>query len=117
MGQPRVLLQVDDGELRSRYEGILRFCGFEPVPVRSVDRLDSFPDGVVAGCVRTDHRLAAEMACEKLLAAAVPVVRIDPHIRRGREHLPFEVVLPATSEPRELIAALRHLVPQSAPPA
>jgi hypothetical protein len=65
---------------------------------------------VVAACILTDHRPAGAAACSKLLAAAVPVVRIDPFIRHAREHLPFDVVLPAASEPRQLISALRHLL-------
>ena len=28
----------------------------------------------------------------------------------SREHLPFDVVLPLASEPRQLITALRHLL-------
>ena len=55
--------------------------------------------------------------CARLLGAAIPVIQIDPFIRHAREHLPFDVVLPASSEPRELISALRHLVPDSARPA
>jgi hypothetical protein len=112
MEKRKVLLLVDDGELRARYELILRFSGFEPV---SVDSASDVPDlqNVVAGCVLTHHHSAVDAVTSRLLAAAVPVVRIDPFIRHAREHLPFDVVLPATSEPRELITALRHLSPHA----
>ena len=117
MAKPRVLLVVDDAELQARYALVLRFCGFEPVPLGPAAALDSPPDGVVAGCVLTHHGSTREALCAKLLAAAVPVVRIDPYIRHAREHLPFHVVLPACSEPRQLITALRHLVPGGAMPS
>jgi hypothetical protein len=116
MDRPKVLLAVPDGELRARYELILRFCGLEPVAV-SPGELQELPEGTIAGCVLNDHHSGVEGLCSRLLAAAVPVVRIDPFIRHAREHLPFDVVLPASSEPRELIAALRHLVPGAARPA
>ena len=116
MNDPKVLLLVDDGELRARYEGILRVCGFEPVLLARGQLFDSAPEGAVAGCVLTDHRFEVEAMCSKLLAAAVPIVRIDPFIRHARQHLPFDVVLPATSEPRQLIAALRQLVPSATRP-
>lgn len=116
MDDPKVLLLVDDGDLRARYEGILRFYGFQPVPLARGDVLENGPEGAVAGCVLTDHRAEVEAMCSKLLAAAVPVVRIDPFIRHARQHLPFDVVLPATSEPRQLISALRQLVPSATRP-
>jgi hypothetical protein len=115
--QPKVLLVVDDDELRARYEMVLRLCGFQPVWVSSHAALDQMPDGLHAACVFSDHRPAREAICAQLLALAVPVVRIDPFIRHGREHLPFDVVLPATSPPRRLITALYHLVPNGARPA
>jgi hypothetical protein len=117
MAKPKVLLVVDDVELQARYELVLRFCGFEPVPLGPGTSFDSLPDTVVAGCVLTHHGSAREALCAKLLAAAVPVVRIDPYIRHAREHLPFDVVLPACSEPRQLITALRHLMPGGATPS
>ena len=46
-----------------------------------------------------------------LLAAAVPVVLLDPNIRHPREHLPFDVELPLGGDPRQVIAAIRHLAP------
>src|SRR5437763_515643 len=116
MDGPKVLLLVNDGDLRVRYEGILRFCGFEPVPLAPGDGLENASKDAVAGCVLTDHRSEIEAMCAKLLAAAVPIVRIDPFIRHARQHLPFDVVLPATSEPRDLIAALRQLVPPATRP-
>jgi hypothetical protein len=111
-----VLLVVPDGELRARYELILRFCGLEPVPAAARE-LQAPPDGTIAACVLMDRCSSIEPLCARLLAAAVPVIRIDPFIRHAREHLPFDVVLPVSSEPRELITALRHLVPGSARPA
>jgi hypothetical protein len=117
MPKSRVLLLVDDGELRARYELILRFCGFEPVAIGSRTALEKLPDHLIAACVLTDHSPVRETICSHLLAAAIPIVRIDPFIRHAREHLPFDVVLPATSEPRQLIAALRHLVPNGPRPA
>jgi hypothetical protein len=111
MASRKILLVVDDAELRARYELVLRFCGFQPVAQSTTEALEGPPDGIVAGCVLTDHGAVREAICAKLLASAVPVVRIDPFIRHTREHLPFDVVLPASSEPRELIAALRHLMP------
>jgi hypothetical protein len=105
-----VLLIVARQDLRARYEMILRLSGYEPTPFESPDDLDEIPTGVVAACVATGHPGADAAACSKLLAAAVPVVRIDPFIRHAREHLPFDVVLPLASEPRQLIAALHHLL-------
>jgi hypothetical protein len=105
------LLVLDDEELRVRYEMVLRLCGFVPVWVSSHSALDRLPENLLAACVFSDHRPAREAICARLLAQAVPVVRIDPFIRHGREHLPFDVVLPATSPPRRLITALHHLVP------
>jgi hypothetical protein len=116
MTPPKVLLVVHDGDLRARYEGVLRSFGFEPVSLRDGESLVSPPDGVVAGCVLTPHH-APDFTCAKLLDAAVPVVRIDPHIRHARQHLPFDVVLPADGEPRQVIAALRHLLTTTTPPA
>lgn len=55
MDRPKVLLVVPDGELRAKYEMILRFCGLEPVSVAGRD-LDDLPEGTIAGCVLTDHR-------------------------------------------------------------
>ena len=112
MSQPKVLLVVDDVELRARYELTLRFSGFEPVAVGSGDTLDEVPNGVVAACMLTDHRTNVKRIYSALLAWAIPVVRLDPFIRHAREHLPFDVVLPAAGEPRQLIGALRHLMPQ-----
>jgi hypothetical protein len=116
MVRPKVLLVVPDGELRARYELILRLCGLEPVAAAGPD-LQTPPEGTIAACILTDHRSSLEPLCGRLLAAAIPIIRVDPFIRHAREHLPFDVVLPASSEPRELIAALRHLVPGSARPA
>lgn len=113
MDRPKVVLVVPDGELRARYEMVLRSCGLEPVSAPDHSAQD-LPEGTIAGCVLTDHHAGAEPFCERLLAAAIPVIRIDPLIRHAREHLPFDVVLPASSEPRELITALRHLVPRPA---
>jgi hypothetical protein len=110
MDRPKVLLYVPDGQLRAQYEMILRSCGLEPVDGRDLDEL---PEGTIAGCVLTGHQSGLERPSARLLAAAIPVIRIDPFIRHAREHLPFDVVLPACSEPRELITALRHLVPGS----
>jgi hypothetical protein len=109
MTKPRVLVLVDRFDLRVQYEMALRFSGYEPVILDPGD-LDEPPSDVVAACVLTDHRSHDAAICSKLLNAAVPVVRIDPFIRHGREHLPFDVVLPAASEPRQLITALRHLL-------
>ena len=117
MGQPKILLIADDAEMSARYELILRFCGYVPVSLSSRAVLDEIPDGVIAACVLSDHRPGVEAICSKLLAAVVPIVRIDPFIRHAREHLPFDVVLPASSEPRQLITALRHLMPNGAHPA
>jgi hypothetical protein len=117
MARRKVLLVVDDAELRAQYELVLRFCGFEPVAFGTGEALERLPDDIVAGCVLTDHGSVREAICAKLLAAAVPVVRIDPFIRHAREHLPFDVVLPASSEPRQLITALRHLMPGTAHPS
>ena len=115
--QPRILLVVDDEELRVRYEMVLRLCGFQPVWISSQAVLEELPGDLMAACVFSDHRPAREAICAHLLAQAVPVVRIDPFIRHGREHLPFDVVLPATSPPRRLITALHHLVPNGARPS
>ena len=116
MTSPKVLLVVHDGDLRAQYEGVLRSFGFVPVSLREGESLKSPPDGVVAGCVLTPNH-TGDPTCARLLDAAVPVVRIDPHIRHAREHLPFDVVLPASGEPRQVIAALRHLLTTAAPPA
>jgi len=116
MSSPKVLLVVDDGNLRARYEGVLRSSGFEPISVDDRSALKDPPEGVVAGCVLTPYR-SGDPTCTKLLDAAVPVVRIDPYIRHAREHLPFDVVLPASGEPRQVITALRHLVPSSILPS
>ncbi len=116
MDPRKVLLVVPDGELRARYEMILRFCGLEPIHLPELDP-GQIPHGVMAACVLTDHRPGIEALCDRLLAAAIPVIRIDPFIRHAREHLPFDVVLPASSEPRDLISALRHLVPGGAGPS
>lgn len=110
MSKAAVLLIVDRPDLRARYEMILRFSGYEPVVLNSPTELGEIPPGVVAACILTDHRPGDAAACSRLLAAAVPVVRIDPFIRHAREHLPFDVVLPLASEPRQLITALRHLL-------
>jgi hypothetical protein len=112
-----VLIVVDDDELRARYEIVLRLCGFQPIWVSSFSALHQLPEDLLAACVFSDHCPAREAICSQLLARAVPVVRIDPFIRHGREHLPFDVVLPATSPPRRLITALHHLVPYGARPA
>ena len=109
MNRPRVLLLIDRPDLRMQYEMILRFSGYEPIVLDRGD-LDEPPVDVVAACVLTDHGPIDAAICSKLLAAAVPVVRIDPFIRHAREHLPFDVVLPLASEPRQLITALRHLL-------
>ena len=105
-----VLLIVDRPDVCARYEMILRFCGYEPVVLGSPDELHEIPDGTVAACILIGHRGGDVAACSRLLAAAVPIVRIDPFIRHAREHLPFDVVLPLASEPRQLITALRHLL-------
>jgi CheY-like chemotaxis protein len=117
MSSESVLLVVDNGELRARYELILRFCGYDPVAVSSRAAIETVPVDVAAAVLLTDHSRNLEAICRKLLDAAVPVVRIDPFIRHAREHLPFDVVLPASSEPRQLIAALRHLRPHGAAPS
>jgi hypothetical protein len=111
MSHAKVLLVVDDGGLRARYELALRFSGFQTVAISSSETLDRPPRGVVAACLLTDHRTDVSAIYSKLLAWTIPVVRIDPFIRHPREHLPFDVVLPATSEPRRLISALRQLMP------
>jgi hypothetical protein len=108
MRRPKVLLLVDRHDLRLQYEMILRFSGYEPIVMEPGD-LDEPPSEVVAACVLTGHGPGDAVICSKLLAAAVPIVRIDPFIRHPREHLPFDVVLPVASEPRQLITALRHL--------
>ena len=110
MKRPRVLLLVDRQDLRLQYEMILRFSGYEPLTVDSPADLERVPSDVVAACILVDHGPGEAAICSRLLAAAVPVVRIDPFIRHAREHLPFDVVLPLASEPRQLIAALRHLL-------
>ena len=110
MASRKVLLIVDRQDLRAQYEMVLRFCGYEPVSIANIADLDDMAVELSAACILTDHRASAAAACSKLLAAAVPVVRIDPFIRHAREHLPFDVVLPLASEPRELITALRHLL-------
>jgi hypothetical protein len=110
MSARKVLLIVARQDLRAQYEMVLRFCGYEPVSLADVADLDDMAGEFSAACILTDHRSAAAAACSKLLAAAVPVVRIDPFIRHAREHLPFDVVLPLASEPRQLITALRHLL-------
>lgn len=110
MSRPRVLLIVDRPDLRAGYEMILRLSGYELLSLEAPADLDHVPADVVAACILTDHGPAGAAACSKLLAAAVPVVRIDPFIRHAREHLPFDVVLPVASEPRQLISALRHLL-------
>jgi hypothetical protein len=117
MSQPKVLLVVDDGGLRARYEMTLRFSGFLTVSISSTDTLSHPPRGVIAACLLTDHRTDVSAIYSTLLAWAIPVVRIDPFIRHPREHLPFDVVLPATSEPRRLISALRQLMPSGRHPS
>jgi hypothetical protein len=117
MSQPKVLLVVDDGSLRARYELTLRFSGFQPVAIASTEKFDRPAKGVVAACLLTDHRTDVSGIYSTLLAWAIPVVRIDPFIRHAREHLPFDVVLPASSEPRRLISALRQLMPSGPHPA
>ena len=110
MSARKVLLIVDRQDLRAQYEMVLRFCGYEPVSITNVADLDDMVGELSAACILTDHRASDAAICSKLLAAAVPVVRIDPFIRHAREHLPFDVVLPLASEPRQLITALRHLL-------
>ena len=117
MSQPKVLLVVDDGALRARYEMTLRFAGFQPVAISSTETFDQPPRGVIAACLETDHRTDVSAIYSTLLAWAIPVVRIDPFIRHAREHLPFDVVLPAASEPRRLIYALRQLMPSGRHPS
>jgi hypothetical protein len=110
MNRPKVLLLVARQDLRLQYEMILRFSGYEPIAVENAADLEHVPSDVVAACILADHGPGEAIICSQLLAAAVPVVRIDPFIRHGREHLPFDVVLPLASEPRQLITALRHLL-------
>jgi hypothetical protein len=110
MNRPRVLLLIARPDLRMQYEMILRFSGYEPVSVDNSEDLERTASEVVAACVLADHGPGEAEICSQLLAAAVPVVRIDPFIRHGREHLPFDVVLPLASEPRQIITALRHLL-------
>jgi len=117
MSQPKVLLVVDDGGLRARYELTLRFSGFHPLAISSSARFQRPPRGVIAACLLTDHRTDVTAIYSTLLAWAIPVVRIDPFIRHRREHLPFDVVLPATSEPKRIIGALRQLMPHGPHPA
>jgi hypothetical protein len=111
MSQPKVLLVVDDDGLRAGYELALRFSGFQPVSISSSETFERPPRGVIAACLLTDHRTDVRAVYSTLLAWAIPVVRIDPFIRHAREHLPFDVVLPATSEPKRIISALRQLIP------
>ncbi len=110
MKRPNVLLLVDAPDLRAQYEMILRFSGYEPVTVDRMTDLEEVASDISAACILADHGPREAAMCAQLLAAAVPVVRIDPYIRHGREHLPFDVVLPMTSEPRRLITALHHLL-------
>jgi hypothetical protein len=110
MAARKVLLIVDRQDLRAQYEMVLRFCGYEPVSIDKTADLDDLSGELSAACILTDNRAHDATICSKLLAAAVPVVRIDPFIRHAREHLPFDVVLPLASEPRQLITALRHLL-------
>lgn len=110
MTKPKVLLFVERPDLRVEYEMILRFSGYEPCAVDDFSDVEPVPSDVVAACILGDHGPWEADLCSRLLAAAVPVVRIDPFIRHGREHLPFDVVLPLRSEPRQLITALRHLL-------
>lgn len=110
MKRPKVLLLVDAPDLRAQYEMILRFCGYEPVAVDTMADLKDMAADVSAACILADHGPLEKAMCAQLLAAAVPVVRIDPFIRHAREHLPFDVVLPMASEPRQLITALHHLL-------
>ena len=110
MQRPKVLLLVDAPDLRMQYGMILRFSGYEPHTIESISDLDSVPSDIAAACILTDHGRREAAICAQLLAAAVPVVRIDPFIRHAREHLPFDVVLPLASEPRRLITALHHLL-------
>src|SRR4029453_14809428 len=117
MSQPKILLVVDDGGLRARYEMTLRFSGFQPVSIGSTETFAHPPRGVIAACLLTDHQTDVSAIYSTLLAWAIPVVRIDPFIRHAREHLPFDVVLPATSEPRRLISALRQLMPSGRHPS
>ncbi|HZY06151.1 MAG TPA: hypothetical protein VFE69_00325, partial [Ilumatobacteraceae bacterium] len=63
------------------------------------------------------HQTDVSAMYSTLLAWAIPVVRIDPFIRHAREHLPFDVVLPASGEPKRVIAALRHLMPHGPRPS
>lgn len=107
----KVLLLVDSDELRARYAGQLRWSGFEPVALTTWQGLANIPDGVVAACMLTNRSPRDEAICASLLAAAVPVVLLDPNIRHPREHLPFDVELPLGGDPRQVIAAIRHLTP------
>ena len=117
MRQPKVLLVVDDPGLRASYELALRFSGFQPVAVSSSERFVRPPRGVIAACLLCDHQTDVSAMYSTLLAWAIPVVRIDPFIRHAREHLPFDVVLPASGEPKRVIAALRHLMPHGPRPS
>jgi len=117
MSHPKVLLVVDDGGLRAQYELALRFSGFHTLAISSGARFQRPPRGVIAACLLTDHRTDVTAIYSTLLAWAIPVVRIDPFIRHRREHLPFDVVLPATSEPKRIIGALRQLMPHGPHPA
>ncbi len=117
MSQPKVLLVVDDGELRARYELTLRFSGFQTVAVSSSEHFEKPPRGVIAACLLTDHQTDVSAIYSTLLAWAIPVVRIDPFIRHPREHLPFDVVLPAAGEPKRIISALRQLMPHGLHPS
>jgi DNA-binding response OmpR family regulator len=110
MKRPKVLLLLDAPDLRAEYEMILRFSGYEPVTVESLADLQDGASDISAACILADHGPREAAMCTQLLAAAVPVVRIDPFIRHAREHLPFDVVLPMRSEPRQLITALHHLL-------
>ena len=109
MPSRRVLLIVDRPDLRAQYEMILRLSGYEPVSVDGRD-LPAISADVVAACILSDRGRSDADLCSRLMRAAIPVVRIDPYIRHGREHLPFDVVLPLRGEPRQIITALRHLV-------
>ena len=117
MSQPKVLLVVDDGELRARYELTLRFAGYQPLAISSGAPFERPPRGVIAACMLTDHQTDVSGIYSTLLAWAIPVVRIDPFIRHPRAHLPFDVVLPATSEPKRIISALRQLMPHGPHPS
>ena len=58
MSQPKVLLVVDDGELRARYEMTLRFSGSSPSPSSSSDQLET-------SATRTDRRLPADRSPDR----------------------------------------------------